>query len=93
MLFPLVEDVSGTVDSKSALKSAVTLMSRVRAPPQAPSPDGGSESVKLSCCGLAIYNNQLISTLAFCYRFVTVSGQLIIDARQLLRTPFSLVLL
>ncbi|GFN79077.1 hypothetical protein PoB_000558300 [Plakobranchus ocellatus] len=46
--------VCGTVASMSALRSAETLLSRVRAPPLAPS-DGGHESLRSPCCGLAIY--------------------------------------
>ncbi|GFO42410.1 hypothetical protein PoB_006891500 [Plakobranchus ocellatus] len=49
--------VSGTVASESALRSAGTLLSRVRAPPPAPWPDGGSESLRSPCCGLAVYKN------------------------------------
>ncbi|GFN87718.1 hypothetical protein PoB_001422400 [Plakobranchus ocellatus] len=36
LLFPLARGVSGTVASESALRSAVTLLSRVRAPLPAP---------------------------------------------------------
>ncbi|GFN77344.1 hypothetical protein PoB_000385000 [Plakobranchus ocellatus] len=49
--------VGGTVASESALRSAGTLLSRVRAPPPAPCPDGGPESLRSPCCGLAIYKN------------------------------------
>ncbi|GFO28583.1 hypothetical protein PoB_005508800, partial [Plakobranchus ocellatus] len=49
--------VGGTVASESALRSAGTLLSRVRAPPTAPWPDGGPESLRSPCCGLAIYKN------------------------------------
>ncbi|GFO01610.1 hypothetical protein PoB_002811500 [Plakobranchus ocellatus] len=49
--------VGGTVDSESALRSAGTLLLRVRAPPSAPRPDGGPESLRSPCCGLAIQTN------------------------------------
>ncbi|GFO42276.1 hypothetical protein PoB_006878100 [Plakobranchus ocellatus] len=49
--------VGGTVACESALRSAVTLLSRVRAPPSAPRPDGGPKSLRLPCRGLAIYKN------------------------------------
>ncbi|GFN78836.1 hypothetical protein PoB_000534200 [Plakobranchus ocellatus] len=48
--------VGGTVDSESALRSAGTLLSRVRAMPPAPWPDGGPESLRSPCCGLATQN-------------------------------------
>ncbi|GFO25781.1 hypothetical protein PoB_005228600 [Plakobranchus ocellatus] len=51
--------VRSTVASKSALRSAGTLLSRVRAPPSAPWPDGGSESRRSFCCGLAIYSRPI----------------------------------
>ncbi|GFO44429.1 hypothetical protein PoB_007093400 [Plakobranchus ocellatus] len=44
----------GTVAGESGLKSAGTLLSRVRSLPQAPSPDRGPESLRSPCCGLAI---------------------------------------
>ncbi|GFO47072.1 hypothetical protein PoB_007357700 [Plakobranchus ocellatus] len=44
-----------TVACESALRSAGTLLSRVRAPLPAPWPDGGPESLRSPCCGLAIY--------------------------------------
>ncbi|GFN91509.1 hypothetical protein PoB_001801500 [Plakobranchus ocellatus] len=47
--------VGGTVASESALRSAGTLLSRVRSPPPAPWPDGEPESLRSPCCGLAIY--------------------------------------
>ncbi|GFO42768.1 hypothetical protein PoB_006927300 [Plakobranchus ocellatus] len=49
--------VGGTVASESALKSAGAFLSRVRAPPPVPGPDGGPESLRSPCCGLAIYKN------------------------------------
>ncbi|GFO13883.1 hypothetical protein PoB_004038800 [Plakobranchus ocellatus] len=48
----------GTVDSESAVRSAETLLSRVRTPPPGPWLVGGPESLRSTCCGLAIYNNQ-----------------------------------
>ncbi|GFO49041.1 ras GTPase-activating protein ngap-like isoform x4 [Plakobranchus ocellatus] len=45
----------GTVTNKSALRSAGILLSRVRAPPPAPWPEGGPESRRSPCCGFAIY--------------------------------------
>ncbi|GFO49608.1 hypothetical protein PoB_007611300 [Plakobranchus ocellatus] len=42
----LAQGVSGTVDSEFALKFAGTLLSRVRAPPPSPWPDGGPESLR-----------------------------------------------
>ncbi|GFN83493.1 hypothetical protein PoB_000999900 [Plakobranchus ocellatus] len=50
--------VGGTVASESALRSAGALLSRVRALPSAPWPDGGPESLRSPCCGLATYKNQ-----------------------------------
>ncbi|GFO45001.1 hypothetical protein PoB_007150600 [Plakobranchus ocellatus] len=47
--------VGGSVVTESALRSAGTLMSRVRAPPPAPWPDGGPKSLSSPCCKLAIY--------------------------------------
>ncbi|GFO47374.1 hypothetical protein PoB_007387900 [Plakobranchus ocellatus] len=44
-----------TAASESPLKSAGALLSRVRAPPPAPWPDGGLESLRSPCCGLAIH--------------------------------------
>ncbi|GFO16771.1 hypothetical protein PoB_004327600 [Plakobranchus ocellatus] len=41
--------VGGTVASESALRSAGTFLSRVRAPPPAPWPDGGPESLRSPC--------------------------------------------
>ncbi|GFO40591.1 hypothetical protein PoB_006709600 [Plakobranchus ocellatus] len=40
----------------SVLRSAGTLLLRVRALPPAPWPDGGPESLRSPCYGLAIYN-------------------------------------
>ncbi|GFO18114.1 hypothetical protein PoB_004461900 [Plakobranchus ocellatus] len=41
-----------------SVRSAGTLLSRIRAPPPAPWPDGGPESLRSPCCVLAIYKNQ-----------------------------------
>ncbi|GFO45014.1 acetylcholine receptor subunit alpha [Plakobranchus ocellatus] len=57
--------VGGTVASESALRSAGTLLSRVRAPPPAPWPDGGPESLRSPCWGLAIYKTQPSNLLSF----------------------------
>ncbi|GFO21337.1 hypothetical protein PoB_004784200 [Plakobranchus ocellatus] len=46
----------GTVASGSALKSAGSVLSRVRALPSAPWPDGGRESLRSPCYGLAKTN-------------------------------------
>ncbi|GFN98806.1 hypothetical protein PoB_002531200 [Plakobranchus ocellatus] len=57
---PTETGVDGSVASESALRivrSAGTLLSRARATPPAPWPDGGSESLKSPYCGLAIYKN------------------------------------
>ncbi|GFO50290.1 hypothetical protein PoB_007679500 [Plakobranchus ocellatus] len=43
--------VGGTVASESALRSAGTFLSRVRAPLPAPWPDGGPESLKCLAVG------------------------------------------
>ncbi|GFO14108.1 hypothetical protein PoB_004061300 [Plakobranchus ocellatus] len=51
-----------TVDSKSALRSAVTLLSQVRPPPPAPSPDGGPESLR---CELAMYKKRIKPNASF----------------------------
>ncbi|GFN76337.1 hypothetical protein PoB_000284300 [Plakobranchus ocellatus] len=53
-----IRGVGGTVASESALRSAGTLLSRVRAPPPTPWPVRGPESLRSPCCGLAIYKNQ-----------------------------------
>ncbi|GFN98829.1 hypothetical protein PoB_002533500 [Plakobranchus ocellatus] len=47
---------------ESALRSAGTLVSRVRAPLPAPWPDGGPECLRSPCCGLAIYKKLKNST-------------------------------
>ncbi|GFN79441.1 hypothetical protein PoB_000594700 [Plakobranchus ocellatus] len=44
--------------NESAQRSAGTLLSRVRAPPLAPWPDGGPKSLRSPCCRLAIHKNQ-----------------------------------
>ncbi|GFO39793.1 hypothetical protein PoB_006629800 [Plakobranchus ocellatus] len=56
-LCPHPRGVGSTVACESALRSAGTLLSRVRAPLPAPWPDGGPESLRSPCCGLAIYKN------------------------------------
>ncbi|GFN84792.1 tumor protein p53-inducible protein 13 [Plakobranchus ocellatus] len=48
LFLPSFEGVGGTVARESALRSAGTLLSRVRAPPPAPWPDGGPESLRSS---------------------------------------------
>ncbi|GFO07554.1 hypothetical protein PoB_003405900 [Plakobranchus ocellatus] len=53
-------NVGGTVACESALRSAGTLLSRVRAPPSATRPDGGPKSLRSPCCGLAIYKNPIL---------------------------------
>ncbi|GFO36360.1 hypothetical protein PoB_006286500 [Plakobranchus ocellatus] len=58
MQFALSGGVGGTVACESALRSAGTLPSRVRAPPSAPRPDGGPQNLRSPCCGLAIYKNR-----------------------------------
>ncbi|GFN92950.1 hypothetical protein PoB_001945600 [Plakobranchus ocellatus] len=55
--------VGSTVACESALRSAGTLLSRVRAPLLAPWPDGGPESLRSPCCGLAIYTKTQKLTL------------------------------
>ncbi|GFO46101.1 hypothetical protein PoB_007260600 [Plakobranchus ocellatus] len=57
--------------SESALRSTGALLSRVRAPPLAPWPDGGSEILRSSCCGQAIYKNQIVHV-----RLVLLNGKL-----------------
>ncbi|GFN96178.1 hypothetical protein PoB_002268400 [Plakobranchus ocellatus] len=47
----------GTGDSEPALRSAGTLLLRVRTPPLAPWPGGGPESLGSPCCGQAITYN------------------------------------
>ncbi|GFO12735.1 vitamin B12-dependent ribonucleotide reductase [Plakobranchus ocellatus] len=47
----------GDMACESALRSAGTHLSRVRAPPSTPRPDGGLKSLRSPCCGLAIYKN------------------------------------
>ncbi|GFN99483.1 hypothetical protein PoB_002598900 [Plakobranchus ocellatus] len=54
-------DIGSIVASESALKSAGTLLSWVRAPPPACWPDGGPESLRSPYCGLAMNKNQKLS--------------------------------
>ncbi|GFO02612.1 hypothetical protein PoB_002911700 [Plakobranchus ocellatus] len=64
--------VGSTVACESALRSAGTLLARVRAPLPAPWPDGGPESLRSPCCGLAIYKTQnLIVPMDFKARSLT----------------------
>ncbi|GFN86155.1 hypothetical protein PoB_001266100 [Plakobranchus ocellatus] len=44
----------GKIASESALRSAGTILSRVRALPQAPWCEAGPENLRSPCCGLAI---------------------------------------
>ncbi|GFN85623.1 hypothetical protein PoB_001212900 [Plakobranchus ocellatus] len=48
---PLLRGVGGTVASESALRSAGTRLSQVRAPLLASWPNGGPESLRSPCCG------------------------------------------
>ncbi|GFO06100.1 hypothetical protein PoB_003260500 [Plakobranchus ocellatus] len=50
----LLGGIGGIVDSEYAPRSAEILLSRVRAPPPALWPDGGPESLRSPCYGLAI---------------------------------------
>ncbi|GFO14351.1 hypothetical protein PoB_004085600 [Plakobranchus ocellatus] len=52
--------VGSTVAIESALRPAGTFLPRVRAPPPAPWPDGGPESLRSPGCGLAIYKAKTI---------------------------------
>ncbi|GFO45440.1 glutamate receptor subunit protein glur5, partial [Plakobranchus ocellatus] len=53
----MYKSVGGTVDSESALRSAGTLLSRVRTLQPAPSFEGGPENLISPCCRLTIYKN------------------------------------
>ncbi|GFO32478.1 transglutaminase [Plakobranchus ocellatus] len=57
--------VGGTVASESALRSAGTVQSRVRAPTPAPRPDGGPQSLRSPFCGVAVHKkpNQTLITI------------------------------
>ncbi|GFO32350.1 hypothetical protein PoB_005885500 [Plakobranchus ocellatus] len=55
----LIVGVDGTVASESALRSAGILLWRVPALPPALRPDGGPQTLRSLCCGLAIYENKL----------------------------------
>ncbi|GFO08011.1 hypothetical protein PoB_003451600 [Plakobranchus ocellatus] len=50
---------TGWLATESTLRSAGTLLSRVRVPPSAPWPDGELGSLRLPCCGLAIQKPNL----------------------------------
>ncbi|GFN90646.1 hypothetical protein PoB_001715200 [Plakobranchus ocellatus] len=50
--------VGGTIDSESALRTAVALLSQVDAPPPAPWLVGGPKSLRSPFCGLASCKNQ-----------------------------------
>ncbi|GFO42330.1 DBH-like monooxygenase protein 1 homolog [Plakobranchus ocellatus] len=50
----LVKSTGGTVKRESAVRSAKTLLSWVRAPPLVPWPDRKPERLRSSCCALAI---------------------------------------
>ncbi|GFO48098.1 hypothetical protein PoB_007460300 [Plakobranchus ocellatus] len=50
-----LQNAGASVASESALRSAGILLSRVRAPPPTPLPDGGPESLRSPYCGLAVY--------------------------------------
>ncbi|GFO48922.1 hypothetical protein PoB_007542700 [Plakobranchus ocellatus] len=52
----MLRGVGGTVANESSLRSAGTLLSRLRAPLPAPWPDGGPESLRSSC-----FHNKVIS--------------------------------
>ncbi|GFO15663.1 hypothetical protein PoB_004216800 [Plakobranchus ocellatus] len=55
-LFNVIKNVwgvGGTMDSMPALRSAETLLSRIRAPPRVSRPDIGPVSLKSPCCELA----------------------------------------
>ncbi|GFN75856.1 hypothetical protein PoB_000236200 [Plakobranchus ocellatus] len=47
--YPRTWTIGGTVDSKSTLIYGGILLSRVPAPPPAPWPDGGAESLRSLC--------------------------------------------
>ncbi|GFO32450.1 hypothetical protein PoB_005895500 [Plakobranchus ocellatus] len=56
------------VDSVSALRSAGTFLTQVRAPLLTPWLDGGPQSLKSPCCGLAIYMKPNPSIHAIVYK-------------------------
>ncbi|GFO37089.1 hypothetical protein PoB_006359400 [Plakobranchus ocellatus] len=53
----LERGIGGRVDRESAVKSAGTFMSRLRAPPSAPWPDREPASMRSACCGLASHKD------------------------------------
>ncbi|GFO34364.1 hypothetical protein PoB_006086900 [Plakobranchus ocellatus] len=63
----MTQGVNGTVDNETALRSAGTILSWVQAPASAPWPDGGPESLRSPCCGLAmnIHKPKYLANLPF----------------------------
>ncbi|GFO15829.1 hypothetical protein PoB_004233400 [Plakobranchus ocellatus] len=53
-------EVVGIVNTQPVLRFAGTLLWQVRAPPPAPWPGGGPESLRSPCCGLAIDAQKLM---------------------------------
>ncbi|GFN95647.1 hypothetical protein PoB_002215300 [Plakobranchus ocellatus] len=70
--------VGSTVACESALRSAGTLLSRVRAPLPAPWPDGGPESLRSPCCGLAIYKKLKLKSVFFGWKVIVCFGGVVI---------------
>ncbi|GFO00487.1 hypothetical protein PoB_002699200 [Plakobranchus ocellatus] len=56
----------GTVDSEFVLRSAETLLSRIRALPLVPWPDGGPESLRSRCLGQDVHKSDENPSLSFC---------------------------
>ncbi|GFO32606.1 hypothetical protein PoB_005911100 [Plakobranchus ocellatus] len=54
LIFPSTWGTEGTVANGSALRSTGNLLSRVRAPPPTPWPNGGPETLRSPCCVPAI---------------------------------------
>ncbi|GFN95072.1 hypothetical protein PoB_002157800 [Plakobranchus ocellatus] len=84
--------VGGTVDSESSLRSAGTLLSRVRALPPAPWPDGRRESLRSPCFRLAIYkkiNYCRILFLTFLLLFVRIVFNSLVGEQ--VRQPYVMV--
>ncbi|GFN86248.1 hypothetical protein PoB_001275400 [Plakobranchus ocellatus] len=96
-----MRNIGGRAASESTLRSARTLLSRVRAPPSVPRPDRVPESLKSLCSGLAIYKkikiylekysqflqNKKIGPMFLDYSLLSRAP---IDLSS--RTPFSLVI-